>query len=199
MFNIFKLLGYRFSLGFADNVAITAGSGTTIAADEVADGTLGTVKVQYVKIMDGTLDGTTKAAVGSGGLKVDLSGTGANSTAVKVDGSAVTQPVSAASLPLPTGASSIGDGRKVCSTAGTASQFSSQACKYVLITGLENNTDIVVIGGASVVAAASGGGTTRTGIPISPLQQVRLEISNMNLLYIDAVVSGEGVSFAYFN
>lgn len=59
---------------------ITAGSGTTIAADEVADGTLGTVKVQYVKLMDGTLDGTNKAGVGSNGLKVD--------------GSAVTQPVS---------------------------------------------------------------------------------------------------------
>ena len=44
--------------------------------------------------MDGTLDGTTKAQVSSAGLKVDLSGTGANSTAVKVDGSAVTQPVS---------------------------------------------------------------------------------------------------------
>lgn len=56
----------------ADNVAVTAGSGTTVAADEVIDATLGTVKVQYVKIMDATLDGTTKAAVGSGGLAVDL-------------------------------------------------------------------------------------------------------------------------------
>lgn len=55
----------------ADNVAITAGTGTTVAADEVVDGTLGTVKVQFVKIMDGTLDGTSKAAVGSGGLAVD--------------------------------------------------------------------------------------------------------------------------------
>jgi hypothetical protein len=55
----------------ADNVAVTAGSGTTIAADEVVDGTLGTVKVQYVKIMDGTLDGATKAAVGASGLAVN--------------------------------------------------------------------------------------------------------------------------------
>lgn len=58
----------------ADNVAITAGAGTTIAADEVVDGTLGTVKVQFVKIMDATLDGTSKAAVGANGLKVDASG-----------------------------------------------------------------------------------------------------------------------------
>jgi len=47
----------------ADNVAVTAGAGTTIAADEVVDGTLGTVKVQFVKLMDGTLDGTAKATV----------------------------------------------------------------------------------------------------------------------------------------
>lgn len=57
----------------ADNVAVTAGSGTTVAADEVVDGTLGTVKVQYVKLMDGTLDGTTKAAVGALGLAVNAS------------------------------------------------------------------------------------------------------------------------------
>lgn len=56
----------------ADNVAITAGSGTTVAADEVSDGTLGSVKVQFVKLMDGTLDGTTKAAVGANGLAVDV-------------------------------------------------------------------------------------------------------------------------------
>ncbi|WP_316176208.1 hypothetical protein [Bradyrhizobium sp. SZCCHNRI1073] len=47
----------------ADNVVVTAGTGTTIAADEVVDGTLGTVKVQYVKIMDGALDGTGKLSV----------------------------------------------------------------------------------------------------------------------------------------
>jgi hypothetical protein len=55
----------------ADNIVVTPGAGVTVAADEVADGTLGTVKVQFVKIMDGTLDGTSKAAVGANGLKVD--------------------------------------------------------------------------------------------------------------------------------
>lgn len=47
----------------ADNITVTAGIGTTVAMDEVVDGTLGTVKVQYTKIMDGTLDGTAKATV----------------------------------------------------------------------------------------------------------------------------------------
>ena len=56
----------------ADNIAVSAGSGTTVAADEVVDATLGTVKAQFIKIMDGTLDGTTKAAVGANGLAVDV-------------------------------------------------------------------------------------------------------------------------------
>ena len=55
----------------ADNVAVSAGSGTTIAADEVSDGTLGSCKVQFVKIMDGTLDGTSKGAVGTRGLHME--------------------------------------------------------------------------------------------------------------------------------
>jgi hypothetical protein len=49
----------------ADNVAVTAGAGTTVAADEVVDATLGTVKVQYVKVMDGTNDSTNKMEIDS--------------------------------------------------------------------------------------------------------------------------------------
>jgi hypothetical protein len=56
----------------SDNVAVTPGSGKTVLADEVTDGTLGTGVVQMIKIMDGTLDGTTKAAVGARGLAVDI-------------------------------------------------------------------------------------------------------------------------------
>lgn len=74
----------------SDNVQVTPGVGKIIATDEVTDATLGTVQVQYVKIMDGDLDGTSKATVGANGLKTD--------------GSGVTQPISAVSLPLPAGA-----------------------------------------------------------------------------------------------
>ena len=57
----------------ADNVAITAGAGTTIAADEVTEATLGTVKVQVVKLMDGTINGTGLiAGDATNGLDVDV-------------------------------------------------------------------------------------------------------------------------------
>ena len=53
----------------ADTVTLP-GTGAVVATDEVTDGTLGTVQVQYVKIMDGTLNGTSKATVGTTGLAV---------------------------------------------------------------------------------------------------------------------------------
>lgn len=45
----------------ADNVAITAGSGTTVATDDVS-----AVHYQYVKLADGTADSSTKIASGNG-------------------------------------------------------------------------------------------------------------------------------------
>lgn len=61
----------------ADNVEVSAGSGTNIAADEVVDGTLGTVKVQFVKIMSGTLDATDKVpGDATDGLRVNTRGGG---------------------------------------------------------------------------------------------------------------------------
>lgn len=77
----------------ADNVAISAGSGTTIAADDV-----GGVLHQRVKISQGA-DGSATDVSSAAPLQVTLANTGANSTAVKVDGSAVTQPVSISSVP----------------------------------------------------------------------------------------------------
>jgi hypothetical protein len=75
----------------ADNVAITAGSGTTIATDEVAVNGGSTGHVQFVKLVDGTADGTvgitgtttgelnvevrydlTRIAVNSGGLTTSV-------------------------------------------------------------------------------------------------------------------------------
>ena len=57
----------------ADNI-IVPGLGAVIATDQATDATLGTAQFQYIKIADGTLGGTTKAAVGAAGLKVDPSG-----------------------------------------------------------------------------------------------------------------------------
>jgi hypothetical protein len=82
----------------ADNFNFTPGTGKTGAADDI-----GGVLYPRVKIAQGA-DGTATDVSSAAPLQVSLANHGANATPVKVDGSAVTQPVSAASLPLPTGA-----------------------------------------------------------------------------------------------
>jgi hypothetical protein len=85
----------------ADNVAITAGSGTTIAADDI-----GGVLHQRVKLSQGA-DGSATDVSSAAPLNVTLANTGANATAVKVDGSAVTQPVSGTVTITPSGTQTV--------------------------------------------------------------------------------------------
>lgn len=111
----------------ADNVTLNAGSGgATLKTDQLAD----LSHVQYVKVMDGTADGTgVIAGDATYGLDVDVTRVGGSVTVINagtfavqaaqsgtwtvaVSGSVAvtgtfwqaTQPVSAASLPLPSGA-----------------------------------------------------------------------------------------------
>jgi hypothetical protein len=96
--------------------------------------------------------------------------------------------------------SGIANGRKVSTTPGTAVKLvaASTTCKRVVITALENNADIVVVGGSGVIAGTNNDGAgTRTGIPLFMNQAVVIDIDDVSKLYIDVVVSGNGVSFSY--
>lgn len=147
----------------ADNVAITAGTGTTIAADDISG-----VLHQRVKISQGA-DGSATDVSSAAPLQVTLANTGANATAVKVDGSAVTQPVSgtfyqatqpvsAASLPLPTGASTAAK-QPALGTAGTAS------ADVISVQGIASMTALKVDGSAVTqpVSLASAVAVTQSG------------------------------------
>lgn len=91
----------------------------------------------------------------------------------------------------------IADGIKLVTTAGTrvALVSASTKCRMVTIQARPENTDTVVVG-ASTVVAASG---TRRGIALVPGASVELRVKDLANVYVDAVVSGEGVSFVYFN
>ena len=92
--------------------------------------------------------------------------------------------------------SSIKDGRKVVATAATrVTLAASTTCKHVTITAETNNTDIVVVGGATVVAALA----TRQGTPLYPGDTYDLDIDDLADVYLDAMVSTEGVTYVYFN
>lgn len=85
----------------SDNFAATPGSGATFGMDEVVDGTLGTVKVGFGKIMDGTLDSTNKLIVNSSGEALTKDTT-ARSSLASIDGKApaLGQALAAASVPV---------------------------------------------------------------------------------------------------
>ncbi|OGG65120.1 hypothetical protein A2Z56_02415 [Candidatus Kaiserbacteria bacterium RIFCSPHIGHO2_12_45_16] len=90
----------------------------------------------------------------------------------------------------------IGDGLQLVAAAGTAEALSATSvpCRAVLINARPENTDQVVVGASTVVAAAA----TRRGIAIVPGGSVLLRVTDVNKIYVDAVVTGEGVSFVYF-
>jgi hypothetical protein len=92
--------------------------------------------------------------------------------------------------------SSIKDGRKVVATAGTrVTLAASTTCKHVTIVAETNNTDIVVVGGVTVVAALA----TRQGVPLYAGDVYDMDIDNLADVYLDALVSTEGVTYVYFN
>ncbi len=90
----------------------------------------------------------------------------------------------------------IADGRKVVASAGTAERLASAntPCRKVEITAELDNTDYVVIGASTVVASIG----TRRGTPLSAGQTITMYITDLYPVYIDAVVSGEGVTYTYF-
>lgn len=89
------------------------------------------------------------------------------------------------------------DGIKKVTTAGTAVALvaASTPCRMVSIQACPENTGVIVVGASTVVAASA----TRRGLALVPGQSVDLRVTDLASLYIDATVSGEGVSFVYFN
>ncbi len=90
----------------------------------------------------------------------------------------------------------IADNRKTVTTAGTAVSLVDGlvSAKYVLLTALSTNTGVIVFGGNTVVAAAA----TRRGTPLNPGASAGIPVDDLSDVYLDATVSGEGVSYTYF-
>lgn len=88
------------------------------------------------------------------------------------------------------------DGRKVVASAGTRERLvsSNTRCEKVEITALEGNSDVIVVGDVTCVAALA----TRRGTPLVPGQTMTLYVQDLYTLYLDSMVSGEGVSYTYF-
>ena len=88
----------------------------------------------------------------------------------------------------------IGHGIKVVTTAGTdVALASSTVCKQVLIQAQTDNTSVVAVGATGVDATVATG----TGILLYPGEVIVLAADDLADIYIDSLVSGEGVRFTY--
>lgn len=108
----------------------------------------------------------------------------------KVDANGVVQTFATSSISSP---SSIGNGEMDVTTAGTAEQLiaASTPCVRIHMTAKRTNTDVIWFGGSSVDS------TSENGDYLFPAQARTIEIDNVNKVYIDAEVDGEGVCFTY--
>jgi hypothetical protein len=92
----------------------------------------------------------------------------------------------------PAGDDVVADGRDVVTTAGTRVQMQAQACKAVAVTAETDNTGVIVVGSVTCVAALA----TRRGLPLSAGDTAIFAVDNVNRLYLDSTVSGDGVTWA---
>ena len=87
-------------------------------------------------------------------------------------------------------------GTQTVVTAGTAVQLvaTPTQAKRLDVTGGYGNTDIVTIGGSGVVGAQTG----RKGVPLAAGNTYTFTITDVSQVWVDAVHSGDTISFNYF-
>lgn len=92
------------------------------------------------------------------------------------------------------------DGRAVVASAGTAERISSTsaAATSITITAETDNTGIMVVGNSTVVATLA----SRRGAPLAAGDSITitpkgLEAIDIKNIWIDATVTGDGVTFLY--
>ena len=85
------------------------------------------------------------------------------------------------------------DGRKVVTVAGTAEALSIDKTETttVVIQAETDNSGVVCVGDDTVIASQA----TRRGVALNAADSLTLSLTNLYLIYIDATVSGDGVTF----
>ena len=92
------------------------------------------------------------------------------------------------------GTTTVGDGRQVVGTPGTAVALAtSTIIKEVTVTSELTNTGVICVGGSTVIAASA----TQRGSPLYPGDSITLKASDLAEVFIDATVATDGVVFTY--
>lgn len=138
------------------SIDVTPGTGKTVATE-----TISTVEYQKIKLVDGTAASTAATGVAANPLQVSLANTGANATAVKVDGSAVTQPVSGTVTITPSGTQTV-SGTVAVSTINSVAQAYGSGVRGATVQRVTIATDDVVPASQSGTWTVQPGNTANT-------------------------------------
>lgn len=91
-----------------------------------------------------------------------------------------------------------GDGRTTVATAGTPVQLSgtSTNCRRVTIQAERNNTGYIAVGLSNNIDAAVG---SERGAQLAAGDAIDVYMSNLNKIWIDSTVNGDGVTYIYYS
>ncbi|GAB6927055.1 hypothetical protein JCM10914A_10380 [Paenibacillus sp. JCM 10914] len=87
-----------------------------------------------------------------------------------------------------TGSSSLHHGLINITTAGSVVQLPSISCREITIIAKESNIGIIYVGGQGCSAVSYGA-------KLKGDNSITLPVNNANLIYLDASVDGEGISY----
>lgn len=123
---------------------------------------------------------------GGGGGTTSFQDADGNAVRAELDGSGNVPVSGSVTTAAPT---AVRNGKKTVASAGTAEVIvgSSTTVVGVVIQALESNTGLVYIGNSSV--------DSTNGMELQAGQATGLAIDNLNKVYVDAAVTGEGVCF----
>lgn len=160
---------------FTAGTSLFAGGGgffqTTATNNALTNGQQGMFQTTANRALFTNLRNAAGTEVGTAGapIQVSVANTSANSNAIKVDGSGVTQPISAISLPLPTGSASAANQAAVTGSAlgGTSAANSVlvggvYATSAPTLTNGQQASGQLDVNGNLKVAIAAGGGSGGT-------------------------------------
>ncbi len=168
-----------FSIGSAASITPAGFLADEVAPDSVDEGDVGVARMTLNRLQLAVIsDASSEKRVGV----VDLTTRDALAIAV-VDGNG-DQITSFQPAPL----STIYNGRKVVTTAGTrVTLASSQAVSSVTIKALSTNTGKIYVGDGSVAST--------NGFQLAAGETISMDIANLATVNLDAAVNGEGVTY----
>lgn len=90
-----------------------------------------------------------------------------------------------------------GGNTKLVATAATRVQLSASSVPVegVVIQALESNTGRICVGGSDVVESKS---SARIGVVLLQGDSISIGVKDLNIVWLDSSVSGEGVSYMPF-